>query len=134
MTERPAPSPAPEQLLQLKDDILRQWEQLSAEHRATMALVLVESVMGDEWGPWLKEAVALRWEERRDTFPVLSISRADLRQVYLPEDYIRQLSDRDVQRIAQIVQDSYLSTGFWGDLDFAVQTFLEEQKQKQRGK
>lgn len=58
MTEQ-APGPSPEQLLQLKDEILQRWQQLPGEHRATMTLVFLKKVLESDHGDWLRQALLL---------------------------------------------------------------------------
>ena len=43
----------PEELLRLKEDILKRWERLPPEHQATMLLVLLEK---SEWSDWALDA------------------------------------------------------------------------------
>lgn len=66
MTEQARPTPDPQELLQLKDELITRFEQLPPEHQATMALVLIDRVMQGEWGAWLKEAVAVKWSGKDD--------------------------------------------------------------------
>lgn len=57
MTERPTPTPA--EILKMKEAIWRNWEQLPPEHRATITLVMVQTVENGEYGGWLMEALRL---------------------------------------------------------------------------
>ena len=59
--KQPRPTPNPEELHKLKDELVATWEQLPPEHQATMALVLVQTVMEGEWGEWMREAIATKW-------------------------------------------------------------------------
>ncbi len=66
MTEHGRPTPDPKELHRIKDELVRLWEQLPAEHQATMALVLFDRLMQTEMGAWLKEAVAIKWNAEDD--------------------------------------------------------------------
>lgn len=43
----------------MKEAIWRNWEQLPPEHRATITLVMVQTVENGEYGGWLMEALRL---------------------------------------------------------------------------
>ena len=58
MTEHEIP-PSPDKILQLKDELQQRWQQLPAEHQATMALVLVKDVFAGEQGDWLIDALVV---------------------------------------------------------------------------
>lgn len=66
MTEHGRQIPDPQELHRIKDELVSLWEQLPAEHQATMALVLIDRVMQGEWGAWLKEAIAIKWKDDDD--------------------------------------------------------------------
>ena len=60
----------PEELIRLKEVILKRWERLPPEHQATMLLVLLEK---SEWSDWVLDAqdllskrvaIARLWEQR----------------------------------------------------------------------
>lgn len=59
MTERETAPQDPEQLLQLKSELLECWCQLPVEHQASMALVLLGDVLDDELGAWMVDALRL---------------------------------------------------------------------------
>ncbi len=59
MPEREHPASDPERLHQLKNELLNRWNQLPAEHQASIALVLLEDVLRDEMGTWLVDALRL---------------------------------------------------------------------------
>ena len=42
----------PEQLLQLKREIIERWERLPSEHQATMLLVLLDHAAWGRWSVW----------------------------------------------------------------------------------
>ncbi len=67
MTEQGRPTPEPKELHRIKDELVALWEQLPAEHQATMALVLLDWVMQTEMGAWLKEAVAIKWPDEDES-------------------------------------------------------------------
>ena len=61
MPEKKSGAPDPEELNRINDEMVATWEQLPAEHQASMALVLLQTIMDGEWGEWMKEAIALKW-------------------------------------------------------------------------
>jgi hypothetical protein len=84
------------------------------------------------------EAVSPPVEGSRDTgriFTVTSISRADLERISLPEEQISQLTDEDLRRIAQQIEDHLVNDVFWDELEYAVleimaQKVLSEKQDK----
>src|SRR5258708_3435643 len=96
MVEQLYPTSNPEQILQLKDELLERWHQLPSEHQASLGLVLLNEVMQGEWGEWLRDAIVLRHrttqETTREALTVLSISRGDLRDIGMSEGDIARLS------------------------------------------
>jgi len=91
------------------------------EHQATMAMVLMQPVMDSQWRRWLKEAIELRWAEEVDplhkSFPVTSICRADLKEIEFTADETAALRDKDMARIARMMEDSYVENTFWESLE-----------------
>jgi hypothetical protein len=132
MSEQPEQSPESEHLLQLKDDILSQWGKLPAEHQASMALVLIGTVMAGEGGDWLREAIELRWpmeqEASAESFPVVSIGRADLEKVGLSSEQAAQLTDDDMRGIAAAMEHYYRLGAFWLDLEQVAHEAWEEKR------
>jgi len=59
MTQPEAGRPSAEELLTLKANIRRDWDQLPPEHQASMALVLVEQVANGDYGEWFAGALEL---------------------------------------------------------------------------
>lgn len=80
-------------------------------------------------------------EGSRDTgriFTVTSISRADLERLSLPEEQINQLTDEDLERIAQQIEDHLVNDVFWDELEYAVlevmaQKVLDEKRSEPPG-
>src|SRR5438552_1259460 len=91
----------PDNLLRLKDEILARWQQLPAEHQATYALVLLDTVMKGEWGDWLKSAIGIRWpSETQQGERVVwtpNLSREDLNSLELGSDEVAKLTDDDLK-------------------------------------
>src|SRR5258708_6709054 len=89
----------PEDVLKLKDIVLEHWQQLPAQHQASMALVLLATMMEGEWGDWLRNAIALRWPIEIPQQSTLSfgVSREYLKKVHLSEQDIAQLTDEDLK-------------------------------------
>jgi hypothetical protein len=56
------PTVEPETLRTLKSEIMAAWAQLPPEHQATMALVLLDTIMNGEWGVWMREAIDTLWQ------------------------------------------------------------------------
>jgi hypothetical protein len=132
MSERPKPTPEPEQLLSLKEAIQDHWDQLPAEHQALMAMVLVGKVMEGEGGAWLREAIELRWPREQEispeSFPVTSISRADLERVDLSPEQAAQLTDDDMRGIAGAMEHYYRLGAFWLDLERVAHEAWEQKR------
>jgi hypothetical protein len=132
MSERPKPTPEPEQLLSLKEAIQDRWEQLPAEHQASMALVLVSKVMEGEGGAWLREAIELRWpveqEVSAESFAVTRISRADLERVDISPEQAAQLTDDDMRGIAEAMEHYYRLGSFWLDLERIAHETWEQKR------
>jgi hypothetical protein len=66
-------------------------------------------------------------------FTIISVSRADLERISLTEEQINQLTDEDLQRIAQQIEDHLVNDVFWDELEHAVleimaQKVLEEKR------
>lgn len=59
--EQHHPNTRSEELLLLKEDLFITWNQLLAEHQASMVLVLLDPVRESEWGLWLREAIEKKW-------------------------------------------------------------------------
>jgi hypothetical protein len=124
----PLPDDNHEKLLATKNELRALWQQLPVAHQATMAMVLVQTVMDGPWGRWLKEALALRWPEEDDPwrkpFPVTRICRNDLKEIQFTEVEIAGLSDQDMARIAREMEDGYLDPTFWSVLEAATKAVL----------
>ena len=56
------PTTEPENLQTVKGEIMTTWSRLPPEHQATMALVLLDTIMKGEWGLWVKEAIDTLWQ------------------------------------------------------------------------
>jgi hypothetical protein len=61
MTEKSQPTP--QDILQMKEQIWKCWEQLPPEHQATITLVMVQTVMNGEYELWLWDAWKLFFGE-----------------------------------------------------------------------
>ena len=53
----------PSEIRQRKEQIWKCWEQLPAEHQATITLVMVQTVMNGEYSLWLSDAWILFFGE-----------------------------------------------------------------------
>ncbi len=115
----------------LKDKLFAAWEKFPSDYRATIVLELLASIMVTEHGPWLKETLASRWLKEADpaerTFPVRSISWADLQWVEFSEEEIAQLSDYDMRRIALLLGSD--TDAFWNELIFFTRKVLDEKRE-----
>jgi hypothetical protein len=75
-----------QEILHIKDQIMEAFNQLPSEHRASMALVIFNTVLQSEWGAWLQEAVAIksRIELSPENPPqAFQITRDHLKQLHL---------------------------------------------------
>jgi hypothetical protein len=126
-------NPNTEHILKLKDEMLECWQQLPAEHQATMGLVFINTVMEGEWGAWLTEALKLSLQLEDITperlFPITGIRREDLTQVHFTADEIAQLTDEDLQKVAQTMEKHYMNDVFWDDLRHIAGEVLEKKQQ-----
>jgi hypothetical protein len=66
MTERPTPSP--EKILELKDELKERWDQLPVEHQATMSLTLLRELMDGEYNSWMVVALKVMFPDLRDDY------------------------------------------------------------------
>lgn len=134
MNERPSSASDPEHWLQLKDSISNQWDQLPAEHQASMALVLFNRVLAGEYGPWLRSAVELigKGEEltRPLLLPIVDISRDQLELANLTQEEIAQLDETDLAHITHQIRRHYANDVFWDELEFVARLTLAEKRQK----
>lgn len=133
MGERPAPQPSPENLLQLKGEVISQWDQLPPEHQASMALVLYTQVLEGEYGPWLRSSTKVLDQRESDTpfksLPVIRLTPEHLAQAQLTEDEITQLSDEDLRFIGYEIVRHYTNDVFWQELEFQARKVLEDKQQ-----
>jgi hypothetical protein len=88
--------------------------------------------MEGELGEWLKEAMALRWPKQTDTgeslFPITAVSRDDLKQVNFSDEEAAQLTDEDMRKIAEKMEDHYVNDWFWDDLKYFAEDILEKKQ------
>lgn len=136
MTERPSPAATPEQLLELKDQIVESWRQLPPEHQASMVLVLYTQVLAGEFGPWLRSSARLM--EQRDPgqplrfLPVVRLTPGHLSQANLSDEEIAQLNDEDLRYISHEIVRHYTDDVFWQELEFMARKTLDEKRQRGR--
>ena len=58
MTEHEPPLSSDE-IHQIKDQLMESWRRLSDQHRATMALVLLQEVIASDYGDWMRGALLI---------------------------------------------------------------------------
>jgi hypothetical protein len=123
----------PDQILRLKDEVLERFQQLPTAHQATFALVLLDKVMQGEYGVWMREAIALRFPPVTSTsdklVPLVRVSQDDLQQVNLTSAEIAQLTEEDLQSIAQAIRDHFVEDVFWDELEFHARGLLNKKLQ-----
>lgn len=135
MTEQHSSSISPADILQLKSSIQEMWQRLPAEHQATMLLVLLNSVQQSEYGPWTLSAIeTLAQPPAQPELPTPSITSADLERVGIGAEDISQLTEADLQQIAQAIVRHFVSDGFWQELEFQVMSALERKRDAASGK
>src|SRR5258708_7289555 len=124
----------PEQILKIKDELLKRFRQLPVEHQALMALVIVSEVIEGEWASWLQGAVETQWvlkiDPQKRLFPLTSISREDLKRANFTEEEIAQLTNEDMTKIARTMEDHYVYDMFWDELKFNTEQVLEGKESK----
>jgi hypothetical protein len=122
MTESLPTLPKPETLLALKDGILDRWNQLPAEHQASMALVLLGRILEGEYAVWLFDAI----ETLAENTPHVSIgvARSLLARAHLTREEIDQLDEHDLRGIAQTLVEHYVYDAFWEELEFVARLTL----------
>ena len=128
------PAGDPEAILGLKDKLLGLWAQLPPEYQATMALVLLQTVMESEWGPWMREALelggAVETDPMHKPFAITSVCRADLKRCFSAEE-IAQFDDGDMKRLADKMGDWYVDQSFWTDLELAGRRILADKSRRE---
>ena len=78
---------------------------------------------------WLEAAAAYKAEQiTNKPFPVISISRAILKEQGFSEEQVSTLTDSDMEQIASRLEDTYRENGFFDDLE-AHTTFVLEEKE-----
>lgn len=58
-------------------------------------------------------------------FPIISVTRADLVSAGFSMEQIAQLTDEDMQEIADATEDVYYDHGFWEDLELCTKRVLK---------
>ena len=124
----------PQELEQLKTEILDRWRQLPSDEAAAVMVEQLRDVLGSKLGDPLRRELVIEEDNETDplekVFPLTGVSRADLKRVYFSQEQVEQLSDGDMEAIARIMEDAYVDTSFWGDLEYAAGKFLEEKLAK----
>ncbi len=124
----------PTEILALKGEIFDRFQQLPAEHQASLTLALLNGLKQGEWGEWLRGAIEISWPQQAEPeeklFPITGISREDLQQVHFSEDQIAQLTDEDMGKIAESMADHYVNDLFWDELKFHTQEVLDDKGQR----
>ena len=121
----------PEQLLAVKRELEALWSQLPAEHRATMALVLLGTVKDSEWGAWFRGVIETQWPHDAKTsavsFPVLSISAASLKRAGLSDEQVARLGSKGLELVAEETCAAFdMDHGFWFSLGETARRILDE--------
>ena len=134
MSERLTPQLDPEQLLQLKNSISEQWEQLPPEHQASTALVLMGKVLEGEYGLGLLSAVETLWQDTSSpqgkVLPIVPLSATQLEFANLTPDEIAQLDEDDLRHITYAMARHYANDVFWEELEFHARNTLAEKREK----
>ena len=129
MAEQDTSSPNPEKLLQLKDKIRGQWQQLPVAHQETMLLVLLGQMLEGERGAWMLSAIELLWKTNsppaEQLLPIPYLSHADLQQTNLTPEEIAQLDNDDLKHITYEMMRHYANDVFWEELEFVARFWLE---------
>ena len=113
--EQPKLSPDAQRLLQLKEQLTTSWQELPAEHKASMALVLVEDLMESEYRLWFREALDTRWPVTSGTihngFALIQVSTDDLQEIGLDEAEIALCAHGFAERLYAFIfgNDFYAS-------------------------
>lgn len=114
--ENPALSTPPSQeensIRKSKEQLLSAWEKLPAEHKATMALVLITDIMAGAYRPWLQSTMATQWPlqtgQLETAYPHLDITKDDLRQVHIEEEEIADYPSSPAQNRPDDARTLYL--------------------------
>jgi len=122
--------PPGDELLAIKENIRRNWDQLPPEHQATMALVLYQQTLEGEYGPWLRSAARITDPQESESpfrfLPIVRISRAHLENANLTEDEISGLDDENLMSISHAIVRHYTNDVFWEELEFPARLTLAE--------
>ena len=126
------PITSSDEVQQLKESILDKWRLLPPDEKAAVIIEQLRDVLDSKLGEPVRQELAVEEDSETDPleklFPLTSVSRADLKQVYFPQETIEQLSDNDMEAIARIMEDAYVEASFWGDLEYAAGKLLEEKR------
>ena len=133
MAEQDTPPLSPEDLLQLKDKISEQWQQLPIAHQETMMLVLLNQMLAGERGAWVLASIELLWKTHsppaEQLLPIPHITHADLEYLNLTPEEIAQLDDDDLKHITHQIMRHFTHDVFLEELEFLVERKLAEKRQ-----
>ena len=128
--ETPSHRPhSPESISVAKEQLLAIWEALPNEHKATIALLLVNNVMEGEYQFWLQQAIAFRWPLKTEhlelAYPHFEISEQDLHRAHLDEAEIARLAPEHLRQIGAIMRNHYIHDVFWPEMQHVAHVVLE---------
>lgn len=127
---KPEQTPDTETVNHLKDQLKAVWRQLPDEQKATMAIELLDDVMGGVERPSFREALDRRWpvtsKSIHATFALLTITHDDLEEIGLVEDEIKLFDEEKLQELSTDIRHHYVVQGFWEELKYHTAHFLGE--------
>ena len=131
-SEAPQPPPGPDGLLALQREIFNQWERLPVAHQASLLILLVEQVRQAENGEWWLDGVFRQLASSPEQklavpFGVTSVSRVDVAHALDLAD-AAALTDADMRRLAQNMEDAYVDRDFWDDLTYFAARIVKDRQ------
>jgi UTP:GlnB (protein PII) uridylyltransferase len=132
ISEAPQPLPGPEVLLALQGEIFNQWQKLPVAHQAALLILCVEHIRQAENGEWWLEGVFRQLAHSPEQklavpFEVTSVSRVDVAHALDLTEAV-SLSDADMRRLAQNMEDAYVDRDFWDDLTYFAARIVKDRQ------
>lgn len=128
-TQNPLSPEETANILAQKEQLLAAWQTLPEEHKATMALALLETVMVGEQRVWLQYAIATKWplrtEQLATTYPTIELTRLNLMRANLDDEQIAQFTPEHLGLIAQTMRNHYIHDLFWPEFRHLAHIMLD---------
>ena len=107
------------------------WQTLPDEHKVSLALKFVDTIMASDYRPYYLYLSAQKWplktEELESAFPTIEISEEDLLRANLDDEEVAQLTDEQRQKMAEVLRSHYIHDQFWPEVQYLARVFLSGQ-------